>query len=207
MTTMTKSMTTLLLLLLLSLSSLQCEGRRNVMGLTRLQSAAPDKHARHARILVHTASWATISTISDKNGGPFGHIVSYSDGVGEAASASTGEVFFYMTTMDETANNLAKNPRGAVSISMAQDAPCKNDVQDPTCWKLTLLGDIVPVEAGDAYDHALDALFSRHPQMKYWPRNHAFQPYVLKLKEAILLDFYGGAKHITPEDYYSVQLD
>lgn len=94
-----------------------------------------------------------------------------------------------------------------MSISFAQQGPsaCKMDVEDPTCWRITLLGSVVPV-ATDRVEYAQKILFSRHPEMKYWPSNHGFRPYVLELAHIVLLDFYGGAKHIRVEDYYATKL-
>lgn len=49
-------------------------------------------------------------------------------------------------------------------------------------------------------------LCDRHPQMEYWPTKHGFQPYVLRIENIILLDFYGGAKHVLVQEYYQIKL-
>lgn len=46
----------------------------------------------------------------------------------------------------------------------------------------------------------------RHPQMKDWPEKHGFLPYVLDIENIILLDFYGGAKHVPVKEYYQAKL-
>ncbi|TMW59003.1 hypothetical protein Poli38472_007148 [Pythium oligandrum] len=165
--------------------------------------------AVHARQLVAKNIWATLSTLSVEFGGmPFGHIVSYSDGVGSDLKNSTGHLYFYLTKLDDAGKNLAADARASVSISMAQEGEhaCKMDVEDPTCWKLTLLGKVVRVPA-DKQQIALDALFSKHPQMASWPSDHGFHAYMLDIEHLILLDFYGGAKSIKPEEYYRVELE
>lgn len=129
------------------------------------------------------------------------------DSIGESDAASTGELFFYLTPMDFTAADLAQHPNASVSISFAQEGEhaCKMDVEDPTCWRITLLGSVAPVPA-DREAFAEKVLFSRHPQMKNWPSNHGFRPYVLQLSHIVLLDFYGGAKHVPVDEYYQTKL-
>uniref|UniRef100_K3W6F2 CREG-like beta-barrel domain-containing protein n=1 Tax=Globisporangium ultimum (strain ATCC 200006 / CBS 805.95 / DAOM BR144) TaxID=431595 RepID=K3W6F2_GLOUD len=210
---MKKNATTLHLLLtalLVLLACSACDARRSYMrhSVMILSSVTPSTAALHARQLVHENEWGTLATISKQfNGVPFANIVSYSDGVGDSAEAATGEMFFYLTPMDSTASDLAVNPSASVSISMAQGGKgaCKMDVEDPTCWKLSFTGTVVPVPA-DKEEYAKKALFSKHPQMKYWPSDHGFKPYVLKPENIVLLDYYGGAKHIPVDEYYSVKL-
>ncbi|KAF4030026.1 Pyridoxamine 5'-phosphate oxidase [Phytophthora infestans] len=164
--------------------------------------------AQHARQLVHDNLWATLSTISVQFGGvPYGNTVSYSDGVGFSKEDSTGRLFLYLTPMDASGSDLSVNSTASVAISMAQEGEhaCKMDVEDPTCWKITLTGKVVPVPA-DQRHYAEKVLFSKHPQMEHWPENHGFLPYVLDIENIILLDFYGGAKHVPVREYYQVKL-
>ncbi|KAL3658438.1 hypothetical protein V7S43_016571 [Phytophthora oleae] len=164
--------------------------------------------AQHARKLVHDNVWGTLSTISVQFGGvPYGSIVSYSDGIGYAKEDSTGKLFFFLTPMDATGSDLSVNSTASLAISMVQEGEhaCKMDVEDPTCWKITFTGNVVPV-AADQRHYAEKALFSKHPQMEYWPEDHGFLPYVLEIDNIILLDFYGGAKHIPAKEYYQVKL-
>ncbi|CAH0486147.1 unnamed protein product [Peronospora farinosa] len=164
--------------------------------------------AQHARQLVHNNVWATLSTISVQfNGVPYGSTVSYSDGIAYSMANSTGEIFFYITPMDATGADLSVNSTASVAITMAQEGEdaCKMDVEDPTCWKLTLTGKVVPVSGQQRYD-AEKVLFSKHPQMETWPKKHGFRPYLLEIENIILLDFYGGAKHVLVQEYYSIKL-
>lgn len=42
--------------------------------------------------------------------------------------------------------------------------------------------------------------------MEYWPSDHGFQAYMLEIENIVLLDFYGGAKHIPVDEYFNVKL-
>ncbi|CAH0478900.1 unnamed protein product [Peronospora belbahrii] len=173
-----------------------------------LTSETEKSSARHARQLVHDNTWATVSTISVQfNGVPYGSTLSYSDGIGYSKENSTGQLFFYLTLMDPSGKDLSINSTASISMTMAQEGQnaCKMDIEDPTCWKLTLLGNLVPVVSLNERHYAEKVLFSKHPQMKQWPRNHEFRPYVLEIKHIILLDFYGGAKHVLDEDGWWVE--
>ncbi|KDO19315.1 hypothetical protein SPRG_14707 [Saprolegnia parasitica CBS 223.65] len=159
--------------------------------------------ARIARWIVHANTWGTIATTSvHLDGAPFASMISYSDGVGASPRNATGRLYFYSSVMGSTGKDLAANPRASVSITMAQLGHCAYDPQDPTCWRVVFSGTLTPAVA---VDDALAALFSKHPQMSYWPRGHDFTAYEMHPTEILLLDFYGGAKHIDPATYYSVR--
>ena len=53
---------------------------------------------------------------------------------------------------------------------------------------------------------ARELLFSRHPQMRGWPKGHNFRIYELQTDAIRLLDFYGGAADISSKDYSAAQL-
>lgn len=42
--------------------------------------------------------------------------------------------------------------------------------------------------------------------MEYWPSGHGFVAYVMKIENIVVLDYYGGAKHVPVDEYYSVSL-
>lgn len=58
--------------------------------------------------------------------------------------------------------DLAANPSASIAISLAQQgrSKCKMDVEDPTCWKLSMSGKVVPVSK-EKEDFAKKALFSK----------------------------------------------
>ncbi|CAI5738649.1 unnamed protein product [Peronospora destructor] len=83
------------------------------------------------------------------------------NGIGYSKENSTGEIFFYITPMDATGADLSVNSTASVAITMIQKGEyvCKMDVEDPTCWKLTLTGKVVPVFMQQRHD-AEKVLFS-----------------------------------------------
>ena len=73
--------------------------------------------------------------------------------------------------------------------------------QDPTCAKVSLSGKLLHVPA-EGQQAAARAMFSRHPAMRGWPASHKFALYELHVEAVRLLDSFGGAKDISPGDYY-----
>ena len=74
--------------------------------------------------------------------------------------------------------------------------------QDPTCAKVSLTGKLLRVPA-EAADEAARTMFSRHPEMRGWPASHKFALYELHVEAVRLLDSFGGAKDVSPGDYYA----
>ncbi|KAG3112006.1 hypothetical protein PI124_g8813 [Phytophthora idaei] len=165
-------------------------------------------HAKHARMLVHANVWGIMATTSVTFGGSaFANVVSYSDGVGLAKEDATGTLFFYLSVDDFTAMDLKANPNATVALSKAQGGAkaCLMDAEDPTCWRLSLTGRVVPVKESQR-NYAERVVFSKHPQMKHWPTHHDFRFYVLEIEHIVFLDFYGPAQHIPVSDYYKIKL-
>ncbi|ETK93110.1 hypothetical protein L915_03650 [Phytophthora nicotianae] len=165
-------------------------------------------HAKHARMLVHENVWAIMATTSVTFGGSaFANVVSYSDGVGLAKEDATGTLFFYLSADDFTAMDLKANPNATVALSKAQGGAkfCFMDAEDPTCWRLSMTGRVVPVKENQR-NYAERAVFSKHPQMKHWPKRHDFSFYVMEIEHIVFLDFYGPAQHIPVGDYYKIKL-
>lgn len=81
-----------------------------------------------ARWLVAETTWGFISTISNGHdsgtvGHPWPNPVSFADGIAgsaDPASASTGVPYFLMTYLDETPQDIAKDPQGSFSITEGQ---------------------------------------------------------------------------------------
>merc|ERR1712146_871223 len=46
------------------------------------------------------------------------------------------------------------------------------------------------------------SLFERHPGMASWPKSHDFHIVTLEIEELWLIDMFGGASHIAPDDYF-----
>lgn len=161
--------------------------------------------AELARYLVHENSYGVVATRSiHLDGQVFSNVMSVSDGIG---NNSTGRIFFYMTVMDATGADLAKDSAASITFSQAQivgDQSCgAKDPEDPTCARLTISGDIVALANGDNKDFALKALFSRNPAMAHWPLGHGWDVLEMKPQKLILLSHYGGAAHIPVSDYFA----
>jgi len=184
----------------------------------------PPRHtefAKAARWLMCAANWGVVATdgavankdLDDSRTIPFANVVAVSDGVwtGSQAYNCTGEPFFYLTNLDITARELGRNEWASLTISMASLLKGKFctfvNAEDPTCWRLTLTGKVKKVDDANAQKHALESLFSRHGDMKYWPRDHEFVPMQMQVEKIFFLDFYGGPHHISVPEYLGSQKD
>uniref|UniRef100_A0A0D3GEP3 CREG-like beta-barrel domain-containing protein n=1 Tax=Oryza barthii TaxID=65489 RepID=A0A0D3GEP3_9ORYZ len=137
---------------------------------------------------------------SDLSGAPFGNVVSYSDGV---PGESHGIPYFYLTTLDPTARDALEDERTSFTLSEFPLGTCgKIDPENPTCAKLTLTGKLklIDPQSSEA-DLAKEALFTKHPEMEGWPKNHHFQIFKLEIKNIFLIDWFGGPKPISPTEY------
>ncbi|RDX88120.1 Protein CREG2, partial [Mucuna pruriens] len=173
----------------------------------------PDDAAASARWLVslnfwgvlkytHTLSTALIfTTISiDLGGAPFGNVVSFSDGL---PNEGTGIPYFYLTTLDPTARNALKDEKASFTVSEYPLGTCGNtDPMNPTCSKISLTGKLKLVdEKSEEAEFARNVLFSKHPEMKDWPEDHNFQVFKLEIENIFLVNWFGGAKPLTVEQY------
>jgi len=162
---------------------------------------SPDDAAPFARWLVSENSWGVLNTISsDLGGAPFGNVVSFSDGV---PGKGLGIPYFYLTTLDPTASNALKDKRSSFTLSEYPLGTCKKtDPENPTCSKVTLTGKLSVLD-GNSNDAALaqTALFAKHPEMKDWPKDHNFQFYKLDIEDIFLINWFGGPKPMTVDQY------
>ncbi|ESQ46998.1 hypothetical protein EUTSA_v10027934mg [Eutrema salsugineum] len=167
-----------------------------------LSIAKPDRHdvAASARWLVSQNIWGVLSTLSiEHEGAPFGNVVSYSDGL---PGKGNGVPYFYLTTLDPTSRNALKDSRASFAISESPIGTCKRDPMDPTCSKLTLTGKLLQVNEGSEEEKvAKKALFTKHPEMMDWPKGHDFRVFKLEIINIFLINWYGGAKPITVDEY------
>ncbi|KAG2605227.1 protein CREG1-like [Panicum virgatum] len=162
---------------------------------------APSEATATARWLAAQNTWGVLSTISsDLNGAPFGNVVSYSDGL---PGEGHGIPYFYLTTLDPTARDALEDERTSFTLSEFPLGTCgKIDPENPTCSKLTLTGKLklVDLQSSEA-DLAKSALFTKHPEMKDWPKNHHFKIFKLEIENIFLIDWFGGPKPISPSQY------
>ncbi|KAL1505872.1 hypothetical protein ABEB36_005329 [Hypothenemus hampei] len=169
-----------------------------------------DKYAKMARYIIHNSQWisvATISTQNNINGQPFVSLKSFSDG---PMDNSTGIPYLYMTDQDMSAQDLLKNNHVTVMATLAQSGYCKDknyDPQDPRCPKVMLTGQYLKLDQSSwEYDFGQKSLFARHPQMKKWPKAHGFYVAKIDIQQVLVLDYFGGVKHVDVEDYFKVKL-
>ncbi|KAF7113022.1 hypothetical protein RHSIM_RhsimUnG0168100 [Rhododendron simsii] len=171
-----------------------------------LSRPKPDAAASFARWLVSQSSWGVLNTLSsDLGGAPFGNVVSFSDGLPHEGH---GIPYFYLTTLDPTASNALKDQRSSLTISEYPVGTCgKADPENPTCSKITLTGKlkVVAGNTGEA-EFAKKALFTKHPEMKGWPKDHNFQFFKLEIENIFLINWFGGPKPLTVEQYLQAEM-
>ncbi|KAF9623350.1 hypothetical protein IFM89_000839 [Coptis chinensis] len=160
-----------------------------------------------ARWLASQNTWGVLSTISiELKGAPFGNVVSFSDGLPDKG---LGVPYFYMSTLDPTPRNALKDERASFAVSEVPIGSCgKADPENPTCSKLTLTGKLKLVSRNTKEaESAASALFSKHPEMKDWPKDHEFEIYRLDIEDIFLIDWFGGRKPITLAQYLHPRMD
>ncbi|XP_010003805.1 PREDICTED: protein CREG1 [Chaetura pelagica] len=99
------------------------------------------------------------------------------------------------------------NSNASLTVSLAQTPYCKKhryDPQNPLCAHIIFCGSIVKVNDSEA-GIAKKALFSRHPEMESWPKDHNWFFAKFNITNIWVLDYFGGLKIVTPEEYYSVK--
>ncbi|KAK2154258.1 hypothetical protein LSH36_273g03089 [Paralvinella palmiformis] len=159
--------------------------------------------AHMARYLTHYASWGVLAAYSPEYGYPFGSVVSISDGL---LKNSSGTPYLYLSDNGDTHHNLNHNNSAGLTLTMSESEICRRnglDPLEPLCARMILLGKVVLVTDKKELNFAKTALFTRHPAMQYWPKDHGWHVYKLVISGICLLDFYGGATHLPVKDYYA----
>jgi len=174
--------------------------------------AGPPPHeqaARMARYILHQSDWTSMATLSSRanfSGYPTANVFSVSDG---PIDNSSGTPYFYLSAWELSSHDLMKNNRASITMSLAQGQYCKvNDIdpEDPTCAHVIMTGRIQflkPNKHPEEVEFARNALFTRHPAMEGWPKGHEWSFAKLAIEDIMLLDFYGGVKHVNVKDYYN----
>lgn len=170
-----------------------------------------DQAALMARYIVNQADWvsvATISTRKEMETYPAVTLVSYSDG--ELGSGS-GIPYLYLTPLDFTAQDLAKDNRASLMMTLAQGNYCKSkqwDPMDPRCARILLSGKIKALRNDTAeLDVAKRVFFDRHPKLVNMPPNHHFYFAKLKITTIAVLDTFGGPKYVNVKDYLNTPVN
>lgn len=171
--------------------------------------------------MVHSLDWGVLSTVSTRLGGdgnpiPFGNIYSFVDG---PCHNSTGIPYFYGTYLDQSFLDSMKH--ATVSLSLTEAAVSSvctardgldactlgtkyGDPESPVCARLTLTGEFVVLSNdSEEIEFARAAMFERHAAMEHWPENHNWVIAKLDITDVWLIDFFGGASILSPEEYFS----
>ncbi|XP_040307582.1 protein CREG1 [Herpailurus yagouaroundi] len=162
--------------------------------------------ARVARFVTHVCDWgalATLSTDQAVRGWAFADVLSLSDG---PPGAGSGVPYFYLSPLQQSVGNLQENPHATLTMSLAQTNFCRKqgfDPQSPLCAHIMLSGTVTKVNESEM-DFARQSLFVRHPEMKTWPSSHNWFFAKLNITNIWVLDYFGGPKIVTPEEYYNV---
>uniref|UniRef100_A0A8C8S7B0 Cellular repressor of E1A stimulated genes 2 n=1 Tax=Pelusios castaneus TaxID=367368 RepID=A0A8C8S7B0_9SAUR len=174
-------------------------------GFKGIDSITPQEQAiRTARFLTHHNSWgflASKSTQEKIQGVPFGNCLLVSDG---PISNSTGIPFFYVTSKDNTVTDLMKNSVASLTLPEAEGDFCRKNIidpEDPRCARLILTGQMVMVPP-EEMEFAKQAIFSRHPIMRKWPRNYEWFFMKMNIEYIWLQNWYGGVSTIAVEEYF-----
>lgn len=164
-----------------------------------------DQGALMARYIVNQADWVSVGTISTRKeieSFPAVTLVSYSDGT---LGNGSGIPYLYLTPLDFTAQDLAKDSRASLLMSLAQGEYCKDkqwDPMDPRCARVLMTGKIKPLKNESAeLETAKKVFFDRHPTLVNMPANHHFYFAKLKIMSIVVLDTYGGPKYVPVSDY------
>lgn len=164
-----------------------------------------DRGALMGRYIVNQADWVSVATISTRKeieSFPTVNLVSFSDG---PLGNGSGIPYLYLTPLDFTAQDLAKDHRATLMMTLAQGDFCKGkqyDPMDPRCARILLSGKIKALK-NESQEHeiAKKAVFTRHPKLVNMPANHHFFFAKLKILNIAVLDTFGGPKYVPIKDY------
>ncbi|XP_039570363.1 protein CREG2 [Passer montanus] len=164
--------------------------------------AAPGR-AGTARGLARRSAWGFVATRAARGkiqGMPYGNCLLLSDG---PVNNSTGIPFFYVTPKDNTVTDLLKNPMASLTLPEADGNFCRKNVidpEDPRCARLTLMGQMVTVPPEEV-EFAKQAMFSRHPVVRKWPRSYEWFFMKMNIEHIWLQSWYGEISPIAVEEY------
>lgn len=77
-----------------------------------------------------------------------------------------------------------------------------HDPEDPQCAKVHMTGTLRVLSNVSASPEAKKMMFWRHPMMASWPAEHVWLTVAFDIETIDVLDFYGGAAPVSPQDYY-----
>lgn len=167
------------------------------------------KVAEMARYIVHNSDWAAVAYTSrqpETFGLPMADIFSISDGL---VDNSTGVPYMYISPLDTGVQDLAKDSRCSLAMSLAQGNYCKQeglDPEDPRCAHVFLTGKLKTVKNGtEEFARAEKLFFDRHPKLRNMPKDHRFRFAKLKISNILVQDYFGGPAHIPLAEYFAAK--
>ncbi|XP_055303118.1 protein CREG1-like [Sitodiplosis mosellana] len=161
-----------------------------------------------ARYLVHKSNWTSMGTISSQSffqGFPMVNVISIADSANNGPS--TGHIYFLLTDLDFTGQDLAIDNKLTAMFTEDQDLACtsKNiDTMEPTCARAIFTGKVVRLIPGtDEHKQAAEWYTDRHPASIKWQSTHEFYFCKLDIEQIAVLDYYGGVNYVSVDDYYN----
>lgn len=170
------------------------------------------EYAKMARYLVHKSNWTSMGTISSVpliRGSPMVNVISIADSALNAPS--TGNIYFLLTDLDFTAQDLNKNNTLTTLFTEDQDLACTErgtDSMEPTCARVIITGKAKRLDPTSAEHARADEWYTnRHPASVHWRKSHLFYFCKLDIEHIAVLDFYGGPHFVSTDDYYNANYD
>jgi hypothetical protein len=190
---------------------------RNFIGARAITGKPPfTKKAETARWMVTELTYGFLATTSTrKNGSTPGDAFGNPYGIADVG----GIPYFYGTDMDASFTDLFASAHSSIRCSLAlseaqlggaqlsqacQIAPGQSgDPENPPCARLVISGGMAKVAANTTEEaKAKAALFKKHPSFENFPTGHGFYVARLDIDGLWLINFFGGAAIINPEDYF-----
>jgi hypothetical protein len=178
----------------------------------------PTDKVATARWMVSTLDWGFLATTSTRSEGTsvgmaFGNPYSFAD-------ASNGVPYFYGSDLDASFADIftAAKPQDRASLALSEaelkdskngKAACEigtplGDPENPPCARLVLGGKVIQLAKNTTEGaRAMAALEARHPYDKKLPSGHDFCVAKMMVDSIWLIDAYGGAAIISPDDYFA----
>ncbi|XP_058788789.1 protein CREG1-like [Phymastichus coffea] len=167
-----------------------------------------DQTALMARYIVNEAEWASIATVSVRNNSkdyPFVTLISASDG---AVGQGTGVIYMLMSPYSFAGQDLEKNSRVTMMMSLAQGSFCKDrgyDPMDPRCARVIFTGTVKKIKHTDAeYETAKSALFTRHVALSHTPKRFDYYFAKLEIETIVVYTQFGYPQSIDAKEYYYI---